>query len=174
MTSALGITFFPVSTGRTSKPVPLFDHGFLFFFAFWPLHRLTIGGGFVHQAEVEHGCKFIFQRCDPNVFVTLALVLLHPCQLYPDGTAIFLPQDKNKTWSFLLVAHFLSLRDMGGTGSLFGAASELPEPARSSFLCSCRGFGFCGVHIRTFVTQLGSFVLGTSTMKRTPILKYFL
>ena len=49
---------------------------------------------------MELGCKFIFQRCDPNVFVTLALVLLYPCQLYPDGAAIFPPHDKNKTWTF--------------------------------------------------------------------------
>ena len=61
----------------------------------------------MHQAEVELGCKFIFQRCDPNVFVTLALVLLYPCQLYPDGAAIFPPHDKNKTWSFFLVGNTL-------------------------------------------------------------------
>ena len=42
MNPALGITLFPVSTGRTSQPVPLCVHGF--FFAFWHLHRLTNGG----------------------------------------------------------------------------------------------------------------------------------
>ena len=94
----------------------------------------------MHQAEVELGCKFIFQRCDPNVFVTLALVLLYPCQLYPDGAAIFPPHDKNKTWSFFLVGNtlrpsFIFNTWHGGTGSIFGAASDLP---------------------------VGSFVLGTS------------
>ena len=41
-------------------------------------------------------------------------------------------------------------------------------------LWSCRGFGFLVCTYGHSLPNLGSFVLGTSTMKRTPVLKYFL
>ena len=66
--------------------------------------------------------------------------------------------------AILSVLLSFSIRGMGGTGSIFGAASDLPEPARSSLLLELWRVRFFGVLIWTFVTQLGSFVLGTSTM----------
>ena len=106
MTPALGITFFPVSTGRTSQPVPLFDHGFCF--CFLASSSANDRRSICAPGRSGTWMQVLFlQRCDPNVFVSLALVLLHECQLYPDGAAIFPPHDKNKTWSYLLVANFL-------------------------------------------------------------------
>ena len=104
-TPAPDSTSLSFSTGRVSLAVPLFVHGF--FFAVWHLHRLTNGTDSVSQAEMEFACKsFLFQRCDPNVFVSLALVLLHPCQSYPVRAASVPPHDEKKHEEFSICLQY--------------------------------------------------------------------
>ena len=103
--------------------------------------------------------QIFFQGCDLNVFVSLALVLLHPCQLYPDGTAIFPPHEKNYTQSFFLspilaVLPSFSLRGMGGkcfsplhtvwvwTESFFWSCFRAPATSTLLFPWSCGGVRF--------------------------------
>ena len=169
-TPALGITFFPVSTGRTSQPIPLIDRGF--FFAFWPLHRLT-----------NLDAKLFSQGCDPTFSShwRWSTCIHANCTQMERQSSLRMKRTTRRVSSCRQYSpsfrHFhyaawvenvfrLHTRYGCELSPFFGAASELPQPALSFSLGVVEGYGFFWCAHMDFHHPIGIFVLGTSTMRR--------